>query len=162
MGPQTTGLLLGKEAIISPCYTLSNPNVSIGRPYKVGKEEYAALYMAIKNLVEADEEQVKRIQNQHLDFIQAGLEDYSGIKMKKVQHGRLNQDAPMLMIELPGNKTSRECADYLYFRCDPAIDINCCRPDDPAGSANRIFINSINLRAYELPHIVRSLKRFLA
>ena len=40
-GPQTTGIVLGRHQILDHCRAMASPNVRIGRPYKVGKEEYA-------------------------------------------------------------------------------------------------------------------------
>ncbi|HBP37898.1 MAG TPA: hypothetical protein DD640_04000 [Clostridiales bacterium] len=159
MGPQSTGLFLGKEEIARRCYALSNPNIIIGRPYKVGKEEYAAIYTAVKEFVAADEDQVRSCQNKHLDVIEQGIGQCPGIVISRVQHGRVGQDAPMLVIDLTNGKTARDCADFLSRQCDPAIDIGYEKDVQP-GQENRVLINSINLRENELYPIIRSLKRF--
>src|SRR5919199_5048697 len=38
-GPQASGLVLGSHALVEACRLNQNPNASIGRPMKVGKEE---------------------------------------------------------------------------------------------------------------------------
>jgi len=162
MGPQSTGLFLGRSEIVRRCAELSNPNCHIGRPYKVGKEEYAAFYAAIKHFVEADEDQAKATQHKHLDYIEDKLADCSHISIKRVNEGRLGQDAPRLLIDFLDGRQGCECARFMYEHCDPAIDIGYFRPNDPSGNANQIFVNSINLREHELPHIVHSIQRFLA
>lgn len=64
-GPQTTGIVLGRRQILDHCKALANPNVRIGRPYKVGKEEYAAFYRACMDFLDSNEEkgyqELKRI-----------------------------------------------------------------------------------------------------
>lgn len=161
MGPQSTGLFLGRKDIVRQCNALSSPNIGIGRPFKVGKEEYAAIYTAVKYFVESDEEEVKAVQNKHLDILEEGLRDCEGIAVRRSSRGRLNQDALMLAIEFPNGKTGTECARFLYDHCDPAIDVCCYKPGDSNENANRIWINSINLRDCELGHIISSIKRFL-
>lgn len=160
-GPQSTGVFLGSGEIASHCYDLSNPNVSIGRPYKVGKEEYAGIYAAIKQFVETDENEVKSVQNMHLDQIEEAIRDCKELTVKRVHQGRLEQDEPMLIIDLPEGKTGSDCARFMYEQCDPAIDIGYYKPDDPTGKSNQIFINSINLRDDELLHISNAIRRYV-
>jgi len=160
-GPQSTGLFLGSDEIACHCYELSNPKVSIGRPYKVGKEEYAAIYAAVKQFVETDENEVKKMQNKYLDAVEEAIKECRGLIVNRVHHGRLEQDAPMLIIDLPEGKTGSNCAQFMYDTCDPAIDIGYYRPDDPTGNSNQIFINSINLREDELLFIADAVKRFV-
>src|SRR5207249_4338497 len=47
-GPQSTGLVLGKTWIIKGCAFHGIPNDRIGRGMKVGKEELAGIYAAVK------------------------------------------------------------------------------------------------------------------
>jgi seryl-tRNA(Sec) selenium transferase len=49
-GPQSTGLVLGRQAIVDGCAFHGVPNVRIGRGMKVGKEEMAGIYVAVKRL----------------------------------------------------------------------------------------------------------------
>ncbi len=160
-GPQSTGLFLGNAEIARHCYNLSNPNVSIGRPYKVGKEEYAGIYAAIKQFLEADEGEVKLLQNNYLDQIEDGLKDYRELIIKRISHGRLGQDAPMLIIDLPEGRTGSDCARFMYNQCDPSIDIGYYKSEDMIGNNNQIFINSINLKGNELIYITDAIKRYL-
>ena len=128
-------------------------------PLIIGKEEYAAIYTAVKEFVAADESLVLAVQNKHLDVIEQGIGQCPGIVISRVQHGRVGQDAPMLVIDLANGKTARDCADFLSGQCDPAIDIG-YEKDVRTGQENRVLINSINLRENELYPIIRSLKRF--
>ena len=160
-GPQSTGVFLGSDEIARHCYELSNPNVSIGRPYKVDREEYAGIYTAIKRFVKTDENELKEIQSGYLDRVAEDLKDCKDLVIKKSHFGRLGQDAPMLIISLPNGKTGAACAEFMYEHCKPAIDIGHHKPDDPTGKADQIFINSINLREEELTYIADSIKRFL-
>jgi D-glucosaminate-6-phosphate ammonia-lyase len=53
-GPQASGLVVGKRWLIEAIRPLGNPNAGIGRPMKVGKEEMAGLYAAVKRYLALD------------------------------------------------------------------------------------------------------------
>ena len=53
-GPQASGLIVGKRWLIEAIRPLGNPNAGIGRPMKVGKEEMAGLYAAVKRYLALD------------------------------------------------------------------------------------------------------------
>lgn len=53
-GPACTGIILGRGQLIAACARHSSPNIGIGRPFKVGKEEIAGLVRAVELFVEND------------------------------------------------------------------------------------------------------------
>nr|BAG82743.1 putative selenocysteine synthase [uncultured bacterium] len=55
-GPQASGLCVGRKEIIEAMRVNGNPNHSIGRPMKVGKEEMVGLLTAVKLYVARDHE----------------------------------------------------------------------------------------------------------
>jgi uncharacterized pyridoxal phosphate-dependent enzyme len=57
-GPQCTGLVLGAKNIVESCRANGNPNMSIGRAMKVGKEETIGLLAAVQWYLEQDEAQM--------------------------------------------------------------------------------------------------------
>jgi L-seryl-tRNA(Ser) seleniumtransferase len=54
-GPQASGLVLGRRAIVAGCRANGNPNHSIGRPMKVGKEELLGVLAAVEWSLTRDE-----------------------------------------------------------------------------------------------------------
>jgi L-seryl-tRNA(Ser) seleniumtransferase len=54
-GPQSTGLVVGRADLVAGCLLNSNPNSSVGRAMKVGKEEVAGLVRAVELFVDQDE-----------------------------------------------------------------------------------------------------------
>lgn len=54
-GPQSSGLVLGRQAIVDGCRANGNPNHSIGRPMKAGKEELVGLLAAVEWTLGQDE-----------------------------------------------------------------------------------------------------------
>lgn len=55
-GPQTTGVVLGKKDLLQWVHQNNFPNYGIGRMNKVGREELAGIYVAVKQYVAHDEE----------------------------------------------------------------------------------------------------------
>lgn len=53
-GPQSSGLILGRRDLIRACALNGNPNASIGRPMKVGKEEMTGLLAAVRRYLQMD------------------------------------------------------------------------------------------------------------
>jgi uncharacterized pyridoxal phosphate-dependent enzyme len=53
-GPQCSGFILGRADLIEACRANDNPNMGVGRPMKVGKEEIAGLVKAIELYVARD------------------------------------------------------------------------------------------------------------
>ncbi|MBM3786826.1 MAG: aminotransferase class V-fold PLP-dependent enzyme [Acidobacteria bacterium] len=49
-GPQTAGVLLGRQDLIRAAYQVSSPHITFGRSVKVSKEEIAGLVVAIEAL----------------------------------------------------------------------------------------------------------------
>lgn len=54
-GPQTTGVVLGKKDLLRWVNENNFPNYGIGRMHKVGREELAGIYTAVKQYVAHDE-----------------------------------------------------------------------------------------------------------
>jgi uncharacterized pyridoxal phosphate-dependent enzyme len=54
-GPAASGLVLGRREIVEGCRANGNPNHSIGRPMKAGKEELAGLLAAVEWALAQDE-----------------------------------------------------------------------------------------------------------
>jgi L-seryl-tRNA(Ser) seleniumtransferase len=53
-GPQSSGLVVGRKELIEAMRVNGNPNASIGRPMKVGKEEMVGLLTAVKLYLQRD------------------------------------------------------------------------------------------------------------
>jgi len=53
-GPQSSGLILGRRDLIQACALNANPNYSIGRPMKAGKEEIVGLVVALERYLVQD------------------------------------------------------------------------------------------------------------
>jgi uncharacterized pyridoxal phosphate-dependent enzyme len=80
-GPQSTGLVLGKKWIIDGCKFHGSPNLRIGRGMKVGKEEFAGIYAALKLFLAADVEAQEAEERRRIEAIAQRIEGVTGIKI---------------------------------------------------------------------------------
>jgi uncharacterized pyridoxal phosphate-dependent enzyme len=78
-GPQATGLILGRSALIEACRLNASPYSAIGRPMKVGKEDIAALVAAVEVFAARDEAEEMAEYQRRADRIVALLEGVPGI-----------------------------------------------------------------------------------
>ena len=81
-GPQSSGIVVGKKAIIDGIRPNSAPNQSVGRPMKVGKEEMAGLVAAIEWSLAQDEPATLKNYEETVRYWNEGLAGISG------HHGR--------------------------------------------------------------------------
>ena len=120
-GPQTTGLVIGKKSIVEACAAHGNPNRAIGRTMKVGKEELAGIYAAVKYIMERDEDAVRRANNRMGLDIRKGLSSSPLVKS-------VRRSGDVVNIEIDLNRLG--CTDLEFERLllegDPSI-VTWCR-----------------------------------
>lgn len=154
-GPQTTGLVLGRDYIIKGCQNHGAPNQAIGRPMKVGKEEIAGSVAAMEWSLKQDEPAA--IQH-YEDVVRGWIDGLSGIHGVTVERGfpseagqpharaivRLDADAPM---------TRDELINRLWERT-PRIAVN-------EFDSDAIALNPQTLEAGEEAQVLAALKEEL-
>ncbi len=114
-GPQSTGLVLGKQDIIEGCKYHASPNVRIGRGMKVGKEEFAGIYAALKLFLAQDVEAQKATKAIQLASIFEYVKDIPHVKAS-IEGTELNIDLETTMPP----KAAEAIADML-LKNDPSI-----------------------------------------
>ena len=82
-GPQTTGLVLGRRDLIEACALNSNPNFSLGRPFKVSKEALAGLVRALELYVEKDFDAEMRRWEEVAEYWMDVLGDVPHIRLRR-------------------------------------------------------------------------------
>jgi uncharacterized pyridoxal phosphate-dependent enzyme len=82
-GPQPSGLVLGRREIIEGCRANGNPNHSIGRPMKVGKEEMLGLLAALEWSLAQDEESLLASYEISVQRWVDGLADIPGVMAER-------------------------------------------------------------------------------
>ncbi|MBP1995866.1 aminotransferase class V-fold PLP-dependent enzyme [Paenibacillus eucommiae] len=99
-GPQSAGLIVGRKALIEACRMNVGPQISVGRPMKVGKEEMVGLLAAVERYVTLDHGQLKL---QYESFVEIIREELStcGYEVRRVYPGPTGQDYPRAAVKTP-------------------------------------------------------------
>ncbi|MGE3271959.1 MAG: aminotransferase class V-fold PLP-dependent enzyme [Chloroflexota bacterium] len=82
-GPQSSGLVLGRQEIISGCHANGAPNQSIGRPMKVGKEEMLGMLAAVGWSLAQDEPAILAGYEEIVNRWIRGLEVIPGVTVER-------------------------------------------------------------------------------
>lgn len=102
-GPQSSGLVLGKREIIKNAILNYNPNFSIGRSMKVGKEEIIGLLVALEMYLKEDEKERIELWDSMVEFIFSKINTLKGIKVEKIVNyaiGGRPELVPRLLISI--------------------------------------------------------------
>ena len=81
--------MLGKSWIIEACKFHASPNVRIGRGMKVGKEEFAGIYTALKLFLDTDEAAAVSREQKILASIADRLKHLPGVRISLANGPRL-------------------------------------------------------------------------
>lgn len=83
-GPQASGLIVGRGDLIACCALNANPNYSIGRAMKAGKEEIAGLVTALELYLQQDFAAEEQRWEDMVAFMVAALADVPGLCARRV------------------------------------------------------------------------------
>ena len=122
-GPQSSGLIVGRKAIIDRIAAIASPNPGLGRPFKVGKEEIIGLMTAVRLYVEADESAVIAGYERQVEYIAAALSGIGGIEVTRSFPSEAGQPMPRAEVKLlPGmyKVGAAEICEQLKM-CRPAV-----------------------------------------
>jgi uncharacterized pyridoxal phosphate-dependent enzyme len=146
-GPQATGLVLGRQWVIDGCAYHGVPNIRFGRGMKVGKEEMAGIYAAVKLFMEHDEGAVHAARVSQADYIVAHTADLAGIVVQRVGPTRVD-----FRFDAASLGMSYADAYEWFLRTEPAILL---------GHANHgLGLNTTPLQEGDEQIIAEKLRRF--
>lgn len=80
LGPQCSGLLLGRKDLVDTARHAISPNAGIGRGMKVGKEEIIGLLAAVERYLKVDHEAEHREMKGRVNYIIHALANVNGVK----------------------------------------------------------------------------------
>jgi L-seryl-tRNA(Ser) seleniumtransferase len=83
-GPQSSGFVVGRRDLIDACALNANPNYSIGRAMKVGKEEIAGLIAALERYIGQDFAAEEKLWEDMVATIVNTLADIPGLDARRV------------------------------------------------------------------------------
>lgn len=75
-GPNDTGIAIGRKEIVEAAKMLSNPNMGIGRGFKVSKEQVVGLLVAVERCANLDWNQVMKDERKRAEYI---VEELKGV-----------------------------------------------------------------------------------
>lgn len=130
MGPQSTGLVIGRSKLIKACRANGVPFAAIGRPMKVSREEIIAFLKALELYLARDHEADQERWESQVAYLERNLANVPNITLSRVPEIQTYQ-VPCLSI-LPGPElgmTLDEIAEALQSG-DPRIVVSQHQTDD--------------------------------
>jgi L-seryl-tRNA(Ser) seleniumtransferase len=123
-GPQASGIILGRADLVRACRANGGPYHSIGRPAKVGKEEFAGLLAAVELAVSKDEAAESALFSQTVDQWSDELQGLPGIISERVETSHIGQPIPRLVLHMTtGAPIERDDLIAQLWERDPRISV---------------------------------------
>ena len=140
-GPQSTGILCGRQELVVAAAANNSPNHAIGRPAKVAREEIVGLVVALERYVQRDHEAEMQTWHDQAQIIADTVSTASGVKAMIVQDDWV-RPVPEVSISFTSQFSGRTAHQIVedLAKGDPAIIIEASRRAD-----EDIFVNPINL-----------------
>ncbi|MBM3725425.1 MAG: aminotransferase class V-fold PLP-dependent enzyme [Acidobacteria bacterium] len=151
LGPQASGLLLGKKDLIEAAMLSLSPYGGVGRGMKVGKEEMVGLLAAVERYLKVDHEAEMRELGRRVTEMTTVLSSIDGLKLER-HVPQIANEVPHLAIEWDETKikaTSQQITEKLREN-DPPIHIQ--RPGE-----GRLLISVWMMRGTEHRIVARRL-----
>src|SRR5690606_11970289 len=98
LGPQGSGLLLGREDLVQSGHYAISPYGGVGRGMKVGKEEIMGLLAAVERYLTVDHDAERNLLQSRVDYIINALSGVSGLRAS-VHVPKIANEVPHAMLE---------------------------------------------------------------
>jgi len=155
-GPQSSGLVLGRQAIVEACIPNGPPNHSLGRPMKVGKEELLGVLAAVEWSLAQDETAVLKGYEQVVQGWLAGLADLPGVSVERGYPSEAGQPHSRAIVRLgPASALARAALVAALWDMDPRIAVG-------EVGLDAIALNPQTLEPGEEHVVLDALRRLLA
>src|SRR5712692_1183204 len=122
LGPQCSGLLLGRKDLIETGQQAINPHGGIGRGMKVGKEEMIGLLAAVERYLKADHEAERRELEGRAAHIIETLSKIRGVKAER-NVPEIANHVPHVQVEWDEKRPAREIVQQL-LEGEPSIAVS--------------------------------------
>jgi L-seryl-tRNA(Ser) seleniumtransferase len=135
-GPQSSGLILGRQDLIDACAFHACPRPYIGRPMKAGKEEIIGLLAALKWYLSLDHDALLRRYEDQVAWVVAAFSGKEFITARRSFPSEAGQPMPRaeVIFDEAGLNFTRDAVLQALMFGSPAVSLA------PAGE-NGIFIN---------------------
>jgi len=115
LGPQSTGILAGRQDLIEAATLNASPNDGVGRGMKVGKEEIIALIVAMERAISLDQSAVIEEWNTRARWLASQLQDIEGLraefKLNTAGYGDVDLGWDESVIPLSETEVKRQLKD---------------------------------------------------
>lgn len=146
-GPQASGLIVGRRDLIARCALNGNPNHSIGRPMKVGKEEMLGLLAAVRRYLTLDHDAREVWCEQAVSDWIAALNSIPSVTAQRDFPNEAGQPLPRCLVTLGvGARIGRDQLLTELAAGNPIIAV-------AETGANSLYLNPMTLKGNE-PQIV--------
>ena len=124
MGPQNTGLVLGRRDLIEACTQNASPNHSLGRSMKVSKEEIVGITKAVELFVKTDHESVARRWREQVDAVMRAVADVPGVRAV-LDEAQYSEGIPVAKLFVDPAAAGRTAADVAanLLAGDPGVRV---------------------------------------
>ena len=99
-GPQSSGLVVGRQWIIDGCHNHGSPNQAFGRPMKVGKEEMFGLLAAVEWSLEQDEPALLQRYEDWVQLWNEGFSGFPGVTAERIFPSEAGQPMPRTQLTI--------------------------------------------------------------
>lgn len=99
-GPQSSGLILGKQKLLLKVQQIGFPNYGIGRIMKVGREEMIGLYAALEQYLTMDHEERLKNAERQIGALAEGLKDSRLYRVERTFPNESGQPVPRGFVRL--------------------------------------------------------------
>jgi uncharacterized pyridoxal phosphate-dependent enzyme len=125
LGPQCSGLLMGRKDLIEAAIPATSPNASIGRGMKVGKEEMVGLLAAVERYLKVDHEAEFKELDSRVQFMIETLSKIPGLTAERLLPPIANHVPHLSLTWTEGAfKVDAEQAARQLLQGDPPIAIS--------------------------------------
>jgi L-seryl-tRNA(Ser) seleniumtransferase len=155
LGPQCSGLLIGRQDLIEAALPAISPHDGIGRGMKVGKEEIVGLLAAVERYLKVDHEAEAKLLEERAAYILRAIQGTPGVRAER-HVPEIANHVPHVRVELDPARcrlTSKQIAQQL-LEGDPPIAVS-------QEAENGLLISVWMMRGNEHRVVARRLEEIL-
>ena len=140
-GPQSSGLVVGRKALIDAIAFHANPRMALGRPMKVGKEEIVGLLAAVKRYLALDHAAIMRAWEAQVQTVIAAFDGVPHVTARRNFPSEAGQPMPRaeIIFDEAGLGLTRDDILKRLRQGEPSIAL-------AASGANGVFVNPQTLQ----------------
>jgi D-glucosaminate-6-phosphate ammonia-lyase len=154
-GPQSSGLVVGRKWLIEAMRPNGNPNANIGRPMKVGKEEMAGLFAAVKRYLTLDHAARRERDERVVAEWCTALNGLRGVCAQRSFPNEAGQPSPRCEVLLEGARLTRDALEQALRDGTPSIVV-------AKADQHGIYVNPMTLTDDEAQIVCARLVELLA